>query len=111
MSRTTHSRQDRSVRLNLQDLECRLAPAVALDLTTDDSAGVINDAIFRQCDAQPTGTGFIQSFVRVQTNAGIEQGYNTDARPLQFNENNSPNFTRSLRVEDAPLVSVDGVLY
>jgi hypothetical protein len=56
----------------------------------------------------------IQSFVRVQTRhdeAGVEQGYNTDARPLQFDENNSPQFTRSLQLGSVPRVVIDGVVY
>jgi hypothetical protein len=82
-----------------------------LDLTTRGAEGVVHDALFRQTDAQPTGTGVIRSFVRLQTNAAAEQGYNTEARPLQFDENKSPQFTRSLRVGEVPLVSADGVLY
>ena len=101
-----------SFRPQLEELGERLVPsATTLDLTTRGDSGILNDAIFRQVDAQPTGTGFIRSFVRIQTNAATEQGYNTDARPLQFDENKSPQFTRSLKVGDVPLVSIDGVLY
>jgi hypothetical protein len=102
----------RTARPVVEALEDRLVPSgVSLDLTRRGAEGVINDAIFQQCDAQPTGTGYIHSFVRLQTNAATEQGYNTDARPLQFDENKSPQFTRSIQVGDAPFVSVDGVLY
>jgi hypothetical protein len=104
-------RRNASFKPRLEELGERIVPSTLLDLTTRGAEGVINGAVFRQVDAQPTGTGFIRSFVRLQTNAAIEQGYNTDARPLQFNENKSPQFTRSLKVGEVPLVSVAGVLY
>ena len=50
-----------------------------LDLTTDATGtdtGTINGAIFTVTFQQPTGTGVIDPFLRVQ-NQGTEQGYNT----------------------------------
>jgi hypothetical protein len=73
---------------------------VTLDLTSAGSSGYIGGAYFKQVDPQPTGTGVIDSFVRLSTNQDIEQGYNTDARPLEFDENNSPQFTRALPLSD-----------
>lgn len=69
-----------------------------------------NAAIFQQVSPQPTGSGVIDSFVRVQAN-GIEQGYNTDFRPVQFDENTSPIFTRSLLLSSVPIVNVGGINY
>ena len=46
-------------RLQVEDLEGRLVPSTMVDLTTDGAEGVLNEALFRQCDAQPTGTGVI----------------------------------------------------
>ena len=46
----------------------------------------INNAWFYNVNAASTGSGVIESFVRIQTNAAVEQGYNTDARPLQYDE-------------------------
>ncbi|HEY1378620.1 MAG TPA: SdrD B-like domain-containing protein [Gemmataceae bacterium] len=112
MSPYVRRRPTHTVRLSLRELEDRLVPSgTVLDLTAHGSSGTINGAIFQQSDAQPTGSGVIHSFVRLQTNAATEQGYNTDGRPLQFDENKSPVFTRSLQVGDVPLVSVGGVLY
>jgi hypothetical protein len=70
-------------------------------------------ALFQQTGVQPTGCGVIHDFVRLFSsgNIPVEQGHNTDARPLQFNENKSPTFTRSLQLSDVPLVTVDGVDY
>ncbi len=89
-------------------------PAVAgptLDLTTAGSSGYIDLAYFVQVDPQTTGTGMIDPFVRLSTNQGISQGYNTDARPLELDENSSPQFTRSLLLNNVPSVSLNGTLY
>jgi hypothetical protein len=115
-TRNARRRKDpASTRPRIEALEERLAlSAATLDLTTRGSAGMINGAIFSQFDAQPTGTGVIDSFVRLQTpnaKATVEQGYNTDGRPLQFDENKSPQFTRSLTLGEVPLVNFGGVLY
>ena len=105
------------IKLNCETLEVRTVPSAALpdvDLTTHGSIGTIDGAIFSQCDAQPTGTGFIDSFVRLQAKgagAQAQEGFNTDARPLQFDENKSPQFTRSLRLSDVPEVEINGVRF
>jgi SdrD B-like domain len=99
------------IRANLDVLDERIVPsAVVVDLTARGSTGSANEAILQQCDAQPTGTGVIQSFVRVQAN-GVEQGYNTESRPLQFDENKSPQFTRSITLGAVPVVTVNNVAY
>lgn len=100
--------------LGLHELNDRIVPAVVLDLTTPASQATAAGAIVRQVDAQPTGTGYIQSFVRLQgaaSGGGAEQGYNTTARPLQFDENSSPQFTRGLRLSQVPVVVEGGVAY
>lgn len=103
-----------SARPRLELLEDRLTPSgtPTLDLTTHGAIGSINDAIFRQFDAQPTGTGVINSFVRVQSNkSAVQQGYNTDHRGVQFDENTSPQFTRSLDLASVPVVDIGGIKY
>ena len=107
----------RRTRLLVEQLEDRWVPSSVLpptvDLTTAGSIGQINGAIFRQADHQPSGSGVIDSFVRLKApgNSTIEQGYNTDFRPLQFDENNSPQFTRSLLLSSVPTVTIGGVPY
>jgi hypothetical protein len=102
-------------RLRLDELEARDVPSATptVDLTAHGSSGTVNGAIFSQYDARPTGTGVIDSFVRIQGPAkgGPQQGYNTDARPLAYDENKSPQFTRSLKVSDVPTVVIGGVAY
>lgn len=75
---------------------------------------MINDALFRQADFDRAGTGRVESFVRLQTHhgrSGVERGYNTNARPLQFDELRNRRFTHALKLADVPRVTVDGVTY
>ncbi len=114
LDNTTPGRRTASPRLLVEQLEDRVTPSATptLDLSTRGSIGEINDAIFRQVDPQPTGTGVIDSFVRIQSIKGaVQQGYNTDFRKVQFDENTSPQFTRSLTLSSIPVVTVGGVQY
>jgi hypothetical protein len=89
-------------------------PAIAaptLNLTTAGSSGYINEAYFMQIDPQATGTGLIDPFVRLSTNQPISQGYNTSFRPLQYDENNSPNYTRTLSLSEVPVFNIGGTDY
>ena len=56
-----------------------------------------------------TGTGLIQSFLRLQAN-GSEQGFNTDYRPVPLDDK-AGNFTHSITLGDIPTVEIDGVTY
>ena len=59
-------------------------------------------------DTQSTGTGVIDSFLRVQAN-GSEQGYNTSAgTPM---DTVGGNFTRSLQLSEVPVVNLGGTNY
>jgi hypothetical protein len=59
----------------------------------------------------PTGSGVFAPFVRVSTHLPNEKGYNTDYRPLQFDENNSSTFTLSRLLSEVPIVDVGGTDY
>jgi len=89
-----------------------IASAGQLNLTAG-GTGAINAGtdLFTTTDFQATGSGVIQSFVRISTNGDVVDGYNTDARPLQFDENNSPIFTRALPLSAVPVVNVAGTNY
>ena len=71
----------------------------------------INGGVLTNTDNQSTGTGVIQSFVRLSSNDDCIQGYNTDFRPLEFDENSSPSFTRDLSLSAVPIVTIGGVQY
>ncbi len=96
--------------LLLEQLEDRTVPAM-LDLTTLGAAGTINGASFQQSDPQPTGVGVIHDFLRIQSNStGVEQGYNSDARPVQLDEKSDPH-TRAIHLSELPTVNIDGQTY
>src|SRR5215212_10286756 len=88
-----------------------MAPEVLHDLTNGGSV-TINQADFVTVDQQPTGSGVIHSFVRVSAaNQGVVEGYNTDGRPLQFDELQSATFTRSQKLSDLKIVSRNNTQY
>jgi hypothetical protein len=80
-----------------------------IDLTTPGSFGVVNGARFETADFRPAGTGFIDSFLRIQ-NTGIEHGYNTSARPVPL-DGVAGNFTRDLRLGEILTREIGGVSY
>lgn len=89
-----------------------LQAAPTLDFTTEGvTSGMINQALFQITDSQATGSGSIQSFVRISTNQGVVEGFNTDGRPLFYDENSSPTFTRSLLLSIIPVVTINGIAY
>jgi hypothetical protein len=101
----------RSQRLELEAMEDRLVPA-ALDLTTVGASGAFNGALFDQANPQPGGNGVVHAFLRVQSHgSSVEQGYNTDLRPVQQDQKKDTTFTRSLLASDLPQVTVDGTVY
>jgi hypothetical protein len=81
------------------------------DLTTAGTTALVGGAWFYDLAAAPTGTGNIDSFVRISSNAGTEQGYNTSGRPVPFDENTSPTFTRDLQLSAVPIVNIGGTNY
>ena len=82
------------------------ASASSVDLVNT-GFGSIGAAVFVRADNRSAGTGVIQSFVRMN-NAPTEQGYNTSGRPVQFDENTSPQFTRNLTFGQVPTVIGNG---
>ena len=70
-------------------------------------AELFQGAYFVTVDQQSTGTGVIDSFVRISGNQDQVDGHNTSGRPLKNDENNSPQFTRDLQLKNVPLVTLD----
>lgn len=68
-------------------------------------------ALWTTTDIQATGTGVIDSFVRISDNADLVSGMNTDARPLPQDENSSPTFTKDLNASAVPVVTINGATY
>ena len=96
------------------------ADATVIDLVNGTS-GSANGALFYRAGFQPAGTGVLDSFVRVQHDNGQannghspngeEQGYNTSGRPVQYDEDTDPNYTRDLTYADIPIVNIMGTDY
>ena len=60
---------------------------------------------------QPAGTGVIDSFLRIQ-HTTVEEGMNTDFRPLAHDEKTDPNYTRDIQLGEIRQVTMDdGVTY
>jgi hypothetical protein len=85
-----------------------------IDLTTAGATSGVklsasgDNFIVTQIDPQSTGTGVIDSFLRVQSN-GNEQGYNTSlGTPF---DDKGGSFTRALLLSEVPIVNLGGVDY
>jgi hypothetical protein len=87
------------------------AQAAALDCTVNCDYVLYGGAVFNTIDAQSTGTGVIESFVRIAGTAEVVDGHNSDGRPLLNDENTSPVFTHDLQLADVPTVTIDGIVY
>lgn len=86
------------------------AQATVVDLTTSlNASGQIGDALFFASDQQPAGTGFIDSFLRVQASP-TEQGYNTDGG-FPFNDKNPHNFQHSVLLSSLAEFNLNGTEY
>ncbi len=90
----------------LEPLEPRLLlSATPIDLTQPAPLQEVNGAWIKWVDPQSTGSGVINSFLRVQGSPS-ERGYNTDGA-LEF-ESKPGAFTRSLMLDEVPRVIIDG---
>src|SRR4051794_29037964 len=99
--------------LRCEPLEDRTVPA-AIDLTGHGAVGAAGQVVFTQYDGRLGDPAKLKTFAELDgplLRAAAVQGYNTDARPVQFNENTSSGLTRSLLKTDVPAVTVGGVLY
>jgi len=85
------------------------AAAMSVDLLRPESNGSIDGTLFLQFDPfSATGTGLIDSFVRVQS-TDEESGYNTDG-PLEF-DTKGGYFTHSLELAAIPIAQYQGNEY
>ncbi|HYE62000.1 MAG TPA: VPLPA-CTERM sorting domain-containing protein [Phycisphaerales bacterium] len=86
------------------------AQAVIVNLLSSPSSGTINGALFETTNVRPTGTGFIDPFLRIQAN-NVEQGYNTSGRPVRFDEKTDGNFTHDLQLSSLASRTINGTAY
>jgi hypothetical protein len=84
---------------------------VTLDLAASSPQNAGNGGLFYRTDLQPTGTGVLQPFVRIQAKP-TEEGYNTDgAIEFDTKDHTGHNWTHSITLSDVPIVTIDGVQY
>lgn len=89
------------------------ASATTVNLITAPTEVSLGDAIFRTTDIQPTGTGVIDPFLRVQGN-GVVQGYNTDAGNNALDNNNKDilaGYTNSVKLSTLSKTTINTVDY
>jgi len=88
-------------------------PAMGLptvDLTSYDSSGTINDALFLQFTTGAAGSGLIDPFVRIQAGSlEVVKGYNTDGT-LEF-ETKAGTHTHALQLSAVPVATIGGTGY
>jgi hypothetical protein len=70
--------------------------------------GSIGNGTFTQNFIQPTGSGVIQSFVRISTNQTLVQGYNTTANNV-YNNDSSDTFNHAITVGQVGFTNIGGV--
>lgn len=86
--------------------------ATPYDLTTAGTTVTINGAIFEAFNpSDPTGGGQFEPFVRLSSSNPVIRGYNTDFRPVQFEEDSSTTNTMAHLLSDVPQVFESGTLY
>lgn len=83
------------------------AQADVISLTTANSTGTINGATYTQVAPQPTGSGVIDSFVRVKNNQPIVQGYNTTVSNTYQNDGTN-TFNHEITVGQVGLIDTNG---
>jgi len=84
------------------------ADVVPIDLVNNTSGSAPN-SLFFQTQQQPTGTGVIDPFVRIQQ-TGHESGYNTSGSNYQFDEK-AGIWTHALPLNSLTSVTVNGKAY
>lgn len=90
-----------------------LTNASVYDLRTLGATVTVNSALFEQDTSQPTGTGTIDPFLRLQ-DSPIEEAFNTDYRSggqAPLDAKSDPNYTHSLLLSDLAVVNKNGADY
>jgi hypothetical protein len=97
----------RFARLSVEQLDERLVPSAVLDLTHRGAQVATAGFIARQIDALPAAQ--LTAVSRVDS-GGVEQGYNTTAKGLDFDEKRIPR-SRGITLSQVPVVTINGVAY
>lgn len=84
------------------------AQATVLNLTEANSSGTILSATYTQVPTQPTGSGYIDPFVRIgAAGMNVVQGYNTTANNI-YQNGMDDTFNHEVTVGDIGLIDTNG---
>jgi uncharacterized membrane protein len=104
-TRRARSSQNKQ-RFILEALEQRVV-LTTIDLTgSATDIGVLGGAIFRNPGSLPPSFGNIHPFLLINDGVATGQGYNTSARPVEFDESPSFHSTHDLNLADVPLIKI-----
>jgi len=88
------------------------AATLAGDLTGAGSTATVNGAIYNQTDFNSTGSGVIDSFVRMDNTNSVEQAYNTTVDGVFDNtSDDTHNHEVLLSLTAPPIVDISGTFY
>jgi hypothetical protein len=88
-------------------ISAQVAHAAMIDLTYEGASGTANGGQFYQFNEIPTGTGVINSFLRI-SGFGVQHGYNTDGT-VEFDT--MASHTHSIQMSDLPIANIGGTDY
>lgn len=83
------------------------AQATTINLTSKGATDTIGGATYTQVDAQPTGSGIIDSFVRIRDNQPTVQGYNTTVSGTYQNDGTN-TFNHQITVGEVGFLEING---
>jgi len=87
---------------------------VTVDGVPPEDSGIINGALFERLDISKAGRGVFPTFLNVQQDPakdGITQGYNSDWRPVEFQEGTSGPHNHSVELGWLGQIQLDSVWY
>jgi len=88
---------------------CTASADTMYDLTSAGAAANIGGAVFTQVAALPTGTGYIDSFVRLRANQALIEGYNTTVNNV-FQNDSSDTFNHEITLGQIGFIDLNGPL-
>jgi hypothetical protein len=102
-----------TTRLHVDALDDRIVPAATwINLTAPGAEAAAGGGLVRQQATVEGGQRNLDTFVRLHSNRGLtEQGYNSNARPVQFDEVSSRKNNHAIRLDQVPTVTVAGQQY
>jgi len=77
---------------------------------TASCSGTFLGAFWQTVDVSSTGSGVINSFLRVDDKP-LAEGMNTSYRPTSYDEDTGANYNRNIQLKDVPIININGGNY